>query len=54
MVRIYKPLSLAMAVMFAAVGVLFLLTPGGVVEFFNQLSGPTGFRPSPAGYRISS
>jgi len=48
-IRIYKPLSLAMAVVFAAVGVLFLLTPGGVVEFFNRLSGPTGFRPSPSG-----
>jgi hypothetical protein len=46
-IRIYKPLSLALAVMFAAVGLLFLVVPGGVVEFFNRLSGQLGFQPSP-------
>ncbi len=30
-------------------GLLFLLIPAGVVEFFNRLSGPLGFRPSPSG-----
>ena len=49
LVRIYKPLSLALAGVFAAVGLLFLLIPVGVVGFFNGLSGPLGFRPSPAG-----
>ncbi len=47
-IRIYKPLSFTLAVIFAAVGLLFLLTPGGVVEFFNRLSGQMGFRPSPS------
>ena len=49
LVRIYKPLSLVLAVIFATVGLLFLLIPVGVVEFFNRLSGPLGFRPSPSG-----
>jgi hypothetical protein len=49
LVRIYKPLSLILAVIFAAVGLLFLLVPVGVVEFFNRLSGPLGFLPSPSG-----
>jgi hypothetical protein len=46
--RIYKPLGLVLAVIFAAVGALFLLIPVGVVEFFNRLSIPLGFQPSPA------
>jgi hypothetical protein len=31
------------------VGLLFLLVPVGVAEFFNGLSAPLGFRPSPSG-----
>jgi hypothetical protein len=49
LIRIYKPLSLAFAAIFAAVGLLFLLVPGGVVAFFNQLSVPLGLQPSPPG-----
>lgn len=37
-----------MAAVFAAVGILFLTAPGGVIAFFNVLSGPLGFRPAPA------
>jgi hypothetical protein len=45
--RIYKPLSLALAVIFAAVGLTFLLLPGGVISFFSRLSETLGFRPAP-------
>jgi hypothetical protein len=48
LVRIYRPLSLVLAAVFAAVGLLFLLVPGGVVEFFNQLSVPLGMPPFPS------
>jgi len=37
-----------MAVVFAAVGCVFLAAPGSVVSFFNSLSGPLGMRPAPA------
>jgi len=49
LVRNYKPLSLTLAAIFAAVGLLFLMIPAGVVGFFNRLSAPLGFRPSPSG-----
>jgi hypothetical protein len=37
-----------MAVVFAAVGGVFLVSPGSVISFFNQLSRPLGMRPAPA------
>lgn len=36
-----------MTAVFAAVGVVFLAAPGGVIAFFNILSGPLGMRPAP-------
>jgi hypothetical protein len=36
-----------MAAVFAAVGIVFLTAPGGVIAFFNVLSGPLGMRPAP-------
>lgn len=41
-------MSLALALIFALVGLAFLLIPGGVISFFNRLSGAIGFRPTPA------
>lgn len=32
---------------FAAVGLVFLLIPSGVVSFFNRISAPWGFPPAP-------
>lgn len=40
--------GLAAAVVFAAVGLCFLLAPADVLVFFNRLSVPLGFSPSPA------
>lgn len=37
-----------MAAVFAAVGGVFLTTPGSVISFFNSLSEPLGMRPAPA------
>jgi len=38
----------ALAIVFAAVGVIFLLIPARVLAFFNGLSGPLGLPPAPA------
>jgi hypothetical protein len=43
----YRFFSLAMAAVFAAVGLLFLFLPGLVIEFFNRLSAPLGMAPAP-------
>ncbi|MDD8014378.1 MAG: hypothetical protein PHX45_01685 [Acidobacteriota bacterium] len=45
--RFARALSLALALTFAAVGLLFLWIPEGVLQFFNGISEPLGFRPSP-------
>ena len=45
--RLYRLVSLALAVAFAAVGLVFLFLPGGVLEFFNRLSPPLGMAPAP-------
>jgi hypothetical protein len=45
--RLYRLVSLALAVAFAAVGLAFLFLPGGVLEFFNRLSPPLGLAPAP-------
>ncbi len=36
--RLYRPLSLLAAISFATLGLLFLLFPDGVLNFFNYLS----------------
>jgi hypothetical protein len=46
-VRAKRAVAYGMAVVFAAVGTVFLVAPGGVIAFFNGLSGPLGFRPAP-------
>jgi len=46
-VRTKRAVAYGMAVVFAAVGTVFLVAPGGVIAFFNGLSGPLGFRPAP-------
>jgi len=42
-----KTLSLFLAVVFAAVGLIFLVMPGGVLRFFNTVSRPLGMAPAP-------
>jgi hypothetical protein len=39
--------GLAMATVFAVVGLLFLLIPGDILIFFNQLSQPLDLSPAP-------
>lgn len=36
--RLYKLISLSLAVVFAVVGLIFLFAPGGVLAFFNMIS----------------
>jgi len=48
-----KTLSLFLAVVFAAVGLIFLLAPGAVFRLFNIISRPLGMAPSPeTGYQF--
>jgi hypothetical protein len=48
-----KMMSLFLAVIFAAVGLLFLLIPGGVLRFFNSISRPMGMARAPeVGYQF--
>jgi hypothetical protein len=53
-VRLYRPAALLMAVSFAAVGLLFLFVPEGVIAFFNTLSVRFGLPPaeSTAGFYL--
>jgi len=46
-VRAKRAVAYGMAVVFAAVGTVFLVAPGSVIAFFNGLSGPLGFLPAP-------
>jgi hypothetical protein len=46
--RIYRFTALAGAIIFAAVGIVFLTLPDGVLAFFNSLSEPLGFPTSSA------
>jgi len=46
-VRLYRPFSLAMLVIFPLVGILFLTVPGGVLGLFNSLSAGVGLAPTP-------
>ncbi len=45
--RLYRPFSLAMLVVFVIVGLLFLTVPAGVLGFFNSLSSGLGLPPTP-------
>jgi hypothetical protein len=47
MMRLYRPVSLILSVIFAVTGLLFLLIPDKVVVFFNNLSPVLGMTPSP-------
>jgi len=43
----YRIVGMGMAVIFSLVGVVFLLFPGTVLEFFNTISAAIGMEPSP-------
>jgi len=45
--RLYRAMAAVLAASFAAVGLLFLFFPGGVLAFFNSLSAALGFREAP-------
>jgi len=45
--HLYRAAAALLAVSFAAVGLLFLFFPGGVLAFFNSLSAGLGFREAP-------
>jgi len=46
--RAYRAMSLILMLSFAAVGVLFLVSPDKPISFFNALSPNLGLPPSPA------
>lgn len=46
--RSYRAIMYVLALVFAAVGLLFLLAPDGVTGFFNSLPAPLRLRPAPA------
>jgi hypothetical protein len=45
--RLIKTAGVVLAGAFAAVGLVFLLIPSGVVSFFNRISAPWGFTAAP-------
>jgi hypothetical protein len=45
----YRAISLALAVVFAAVGAIFLLIPGEMLSFFNAVSRRLGMIEGPTG-----
>jgi hypothetical protein len=45
--NLYRLASLAMAAVFALVGLIFLFQAGLVLEFFNRFSAPLGMAPAP-------
>jgi hypothetical protein len=45
--RLYRPLSLALALVFAATGLLFLFLPDGALSLFNSLSTGWGMEQAP-------
>ncbi len=45
--RLYRSISLSLAVIFALVGLIFLFIPGSVLSFFNYLSTYLGMPVSP-------
>lgn len=46
--RLIRTSGLVLAGAFAAVGLVFLVIPSGVVSFFNRMSAPWGFPAAPA------
>ena len=46
-IRTYRALSLCGAIVFAIVGALFLLLPGGTLGFFSDMSSSVGLEPTP-------
>ena len=46
--RIYRSIALALTGIFAAVGLIFLVAPGKVLDFFNYFSGSLNLPPAPA------
>lgn len=46
----YKIISITLAVIFAIVGLLFLIASDGVLSFFNFISGKIGMRKAPLNY----
>ncbi|MBP1770063.1 MAG: hypothetical protein H6P96_681 [Candidatus Aminicenantes bacterium] len=47
--RTIRAAGIILAGAFAAVGLAFLITPSGVVTFFNRMSAPWGFPAAPVG-----
>jgi len=45
--KLYRPFSLVMLMVFAMVGILFLVVPAGVLGFFNSLSAGLGLSAAP-------
>jgi hypothetical protein len=45
-VRLYRPASLVMAIVFGAVGLIFLFMPAGVLGIFDGLSPQLGLQPA--------
>lgn len=51
--RLYRAAAALLAASFVAVGLVFLIFPGGVLTFFNRLSTAVGFREAPlAGFQF--
>lgn len=49
----YRITSSVLAVLFACVGIIFLLMPSGVIGFFNTISKPLRMKPAPlTGYQF--
>ena len=46
--KLYRPLSLMLMLLFAATGLIFLFFPDSVLRLFNTLSAPWGWTPAPA------
>ena len=45
--KLYKPISLALTLVFAATGMLFLFLPDNVLALFNTISSWWGMTPTP-------
>lgn len=53
MMKYYRASSLSLGVIFAAVGIIFVTSPDGVLRFFNCLSPVFSLRPAPlTGYNF--
>jgi hypothetical protein len=45
--KIYRPVSIVLMLLFAVTGLLFLFIPGQVLSLFNDISSSLGMRQSP-------